>query len=100
MDLLKLMIELDILVLFGSGLYDAIYDRIRYLIYEESCSTDSINHNFERIRIDSYNSLPIEKSLTFHNVKILIKSVVNKNENNYYYDIFFKKSSYEDKSNT
>ena len=53
--------------------------------------TDSINHNFARIRIDSYNSLPTEKILTFHNAITLIKSVVNKNENNYYYNIFLEK---------
>ena len=35
--------------------------------------TDNINHNFARIRINSYNSLPIEKALTFHNVRIFIK---------------------------
>ena len=57
--------------------------------------TDSINHNFGKIRIDSYNSLPIEKILTFHNVIILIKSVVNKNENKYYYNIFLEKGSYK-----
>ena len=39
----------------------------------------SINHNFARIRIDSYNSLAIEKTLTFLNIVILIKSVVSKN---------------------
>ena len=50
--------------------------------------TDSINHNFGKIRIDSYNSLPIEKILTFHNVIILIKSVINKNKNHCYYSIF------------
>ena len=49
--------------------------------------TDGINHNFGRIRIDSYNSLPIEKILTSHNVIILIKSVVNKNGNHCCYDI-------------
>ena len=76
------------LVLFGPGWYDAIYNRIRYLISEKSGITDSINHNFARIRIDSYNSLPIEKTITFHNAIILIKSVVNKNENNYCYNIF------------
>ena len=62
--------------------------------------TDSINHNFARNSIDSYNSLPIEKSLTFHSVIILIKSVVNKNRKDYYYDIFLEKGSYKDKSNT
>ena len=42
---------------------------------------DSID--FARIRINSYDSLPTEKVLTFHNVIIFIKSVVNKNNNEY-----------------
>ena len=42
------------------------------------------------MRSDSYNSLLIEKVLTFHYVIILINSVVNKNENNYYYNIFLE----------
>ena len=88
------------LVLFGPGWYDAIYNKVRYLISKKSGSTDNINHNFPRIRIDSYNSLPLEKILTFHNVIILIKSVVNKNENNYYYNIFLEKRLYKDKFNT
>ena len=71
--------------------FDKICDSIKYLISEKSSITDSINHNFARIRIDSYNSLPIEKMLTFHNVIILIKSVANKYKNNYYYNIFLEK---------
>ena len=66
------------LVLFRPERYNAIYDKIRYLISEKSGITYSINHNFARIRIDSYNFLPLEKTLTFHNFIILIKSVVNK----------------------
>ena len=77
-----------------------ICDKIKNLISEKSGITDSINHNFGEIRIDSYNSLPNGKILTFHNVIILIKSVVNKNKNNYYYNIFLEKGSYKDKSNT
>ena len=69
------------LVLFCSGLYDVIYDKIKYLISKKGYVTISINHNFARIRIDSYNSLPIESTLTIHNIIILIKSVVNKNQN-------------------
>ena len=49
------------LLLFGTKRYDAIYDRIRHLISEKNGVTYSINPNFARIRIDSYNSLPIEK---------------------------------------
>ena len=41
----------------------------------------SNKHSFARIRIDSYNSLPIEKTLAFHNVIILTKSLFYKNEN-------------------
>ena len=71
-----------------------------YLISEISAITDSINHNFAGFRIDSYNSLPIEKILTFHNVLIPIKSAVNKKKNEYYHNIFLEKVSYKDKSNT
>ena len=88
------------LVLFGPGWYDAFFNRIKYLVRKKSGITDNINHNFARIRIDSYNHLPIEKTLTYHNVIILIKSVINKNENNYYYIIFLEKTSCNDKSNT
>ena len=60
-----------------------------------------VNHDFARIRIDLYNFLTIEKTLNFHNIIILTKSVVNKNENNnYYYNIFLEKGLYKEKSNT
>ena len=75
-------------------------DKIKYLISKKSGITDSINHNFGKIRIDSYNSLPIEKILTFHNVIILIKSVVNKNKNNYSDNTFLEKGLHKDKSDT
>ena len=88
------------LELFGPKLYNAIYDRINYLVSKKSDAKYIINHNFARIRIDSHNSLPIEKTLTFHNVIILIKSVFIKNKNNYYFNIFLEKSLYENKSNT
>ena len=46
------------IVLFDNGLFDKICVKIKYLISEKSGFTDSINHNFGKIRIDSYNSLP------------------------------------------
>ena len=93
---IKIYDEIRYLVLFGSWWYDEIYDRIKYLISEKCSNTDSTNHNFAIIRIDLYNSLPIEKILTFHNVKLL----VNNNNNHYYYNMFLGKGSYEGKSNT
>ena len=59
-----------------------IYDVIKYLMSGKSGITDNVDCHFERIRIDSYISLPIEKILTFHNVAILIKSVANEPKSN------------------
>ena len=77
----KIHNKIRYLILFHYSYCDKICDRIKYLISEESALMDSINHNFGKIRIDSYNSLSIEKILTFHNVIIVIKSVVNKDKN-------------------
>ena len=81
--IIKIYDGIRYLVLFDHGWFDKICDNIKYLISKKSGITDSIYHNIARIRIDFYNSLPIEKILTFHNVMILIKSVVNKNKNEY-----------------
>ena len=62
-------------------------------------TTDNIGRSFARIRIGSYNSLTIEKIQTFDNVILLIKSVVNEQQINYY-NIFLEKGLYKDKSNT
>ena len=43
--------------------------------------TYSTKHNFEKIRTDSFNSLPIEEIMAFPNVTILINPDVNKNKN-------------------
>ena len=80
------------LVLFGSEKYDFLYNRIRYLIGVKIGITYVISHNYAKIKVDSYDSLPLEKAMTFHNVIILIKSVFNKNENIYYYNIFLEKA--------
>ena len=82
------------LVLNASKIENAIYTSIRYLISEKKQITDSINHKFARSRIDSQNSLLIEKALAFHLI-ILIKSVVNKNKNDYCHNILLEKGSYE-----
>ena len=87
------------LVLFDFGLLDKICDKVKYLISKKSGITNFINYNFVKIKIDSYNYLPIKKILTFHNVIILIKLIVNKNKNKYYYYIFLEKGSHKYKSN-
>ena len=80
--LIKVYDGIRYLVLLGHSWYDEICNSIKYLVSENSGIINSTNHNFARIIIDSYNSLPIQKILIFHNVIILIKSVGHKNENN------------------
>ena len=84
MDLMKFMMELDIYYyLVLDGMLQFLIG-LNVLWLKKSSITDSTNHNSARIRIDSYNFLPIENTLTFHNVIILINSVTNKNKNNHY----------------
>ena len=66
------------LVLFGSEKYDFIYSRIKYPIGVKSGITYVIFHSYGKIKVDSYDSLPLEKTMTFHNVIIVIKSVLIK----------------------
>ena len=70
--------ELRYLVLFSREKCDAIYIRIRYLISQNSSITFVFPHHYARFRIDLYDVLLLEQTLTFHNVIILIKLVLNK----------------------
>ena len=83
------------LVLLGSEKYNSIYNRIKYLISIKSGITYIISHNYAKIKVDSYDSLPLEKTMTVHDVIIIVKSVFNKDKNNYYNNIFLEIASYE-----
>ena len=83
------------LVLFRSEKYNSIYGRIRYLISVKNGITYIISHNYATIKVDSYDSLPLEKTTTLRNVIMLVKSVWNKGKSNYYYNIFLEKASNE-----
>ena len=77
--------------LFGSEKYEAIYKGLRCFVSLKSGITYIFSLYFAEININSYDSLPIEKILTLHNVTIHIKSVLNKDKNHYYYNTFFEK---------
>ena len=81
---IKIQDRIRYLALFDYGWFDIICGKIKYITSKKSGVTDSTNHNF---------GWPVEKILTFRNVVILIKSVVNKNKNEYNYDIFLAKSN-------
>ena len=69
------------LVLSVPEKYDAIYNRIRYLISKKSGITYGISHNYARIKIDSHDPLPLQKTLSIHNDIILMKLVFNEDQN-------------------
>ena len=77
---IKIHEKIRYLVLFDYSYCDKIWDKIKNLISEKSGITDSINHNFARIKIDSYVSLPIEKLLILHVIVLTQSAVKNKNE--------------------
>ena len=68
------------LVLFGPEKYDAIHNTIGYLIIQKSGITYVFTHNYEKIKIETYNFLTLKETLTLHNVIMYIKSVLNKNK--------------------
>ena len=82
------------LLLFKNEKYDSIYDRIRYLIIVKRHYIYNF-YNYATIKVDSYDSLPVEKTMTFRNVITYVKSVWNRDKNNYYCNIFLEKGSYE-----
>ena len=46
-------------------------------------------------KLISYDFLSLEKLISFHDVIILIKSVLDKDQNHHYYNIFLEKSLYQ-----
>ena len=83
------------LVLFSLQKYDAIYSRIRYLISQKSSITYVSFHYYVKMKVDSYDFLPLEKKLSLQKVITHIKSVLYKDQDHYYYNIFLEKCYYQ-----
>ena len=80
------------IVLLGGEKYDFIYKMIRYLIGGKSIFMFIISdNNHAKIKVDSYDPLPVEKALTFNKIMMIIKPFFHKSNNSYYYKIFLEK---------
>ena len=77
------------------GKCSEIFNRIRCFVRAKNGITYAFSRNYARIKVDSYDSLPLEKTLTFHNATIHIKSTLNKDRIHYNYKIFLEKDLYE-----
>ena len=56
----------------------------------KSGTTYVFSHNYAGIKVDSHDCLRLEKTLTPHNVIIHTKSVLNKDQNHYHYNMFLE----------
>ena len=65
MELDKIYDGTRYLTLLGTKKYDAIYNKIRYLISLKSGVTYILSHYYPKIKVDSYDYLPIEKNIDF-----------------------------------
>ena len=83
------------LVLFGPEKFDTIYNRIRYLTGQKIYITYAFSHNYAKIKMVLYDSLPLGKKFTLHNVITLIKSLFHKDQNRFYYNVFLEKCLYQ-----
>ena len=70
---------------------DATYDWIKYIISGKVVLYMLSVIILQKIKVDLSDSLHLEKTIIFH-VITLIKSVFNKDKNNYYYNIFLVKN--------
>ena len=93
------------LVLFVCEKDGFIYNRIRYVTSVKSDIRYVISHNYPKIKVYWYNSLPLEKTVTFHNVIVVLKSfnllsfficsVISQDNSSNYCKLLFQKASYE-----
>ena len=83
------------LLLSGPQKNNGIYNRIRYPINQSHSITYIFCHNYAIIKIDSYASLSLGKTLILDNVVILTKSFFNKSQIQYQYNTFLEKGSYQ-----
>ena len=54
------------LILLRGERYDFMYNMIRYLIGVKSSITYVVSHNYAKIQVDSFDSLPLGKTLPYN----------------------------------
>ena len=64
-DSLELMMKLDIQYYLELKKYNFIYNKMRYLIGVKSAITYVCYHNYAKIKVDSFDILPLENTIDF-----------------------------------
>ena len=79
---------------FQSQNSDGTFDGMRYFIRLKSNISSVYSHN-TKTKIDLDDDLPLAKTITMHNIVLLIKSAFNEYYNQYHYQVFLEKYSYK-----
>ena len=83
------------LVLFGPEKCNTIYNWIRFFISQKIGIIYGFSHIYARIKGDSYDCFVSKKTFMLQNITILIKSIFNIYQNQYYYNMFLAKCLYQ-----
>ena len=67
--------------------YEELWNKIRDLIRSKTKKSDKYDENYKKIKFNSDDKLPLNKTIEIHNVTIVVKAVFY--ENNKYYPQFF-----------
>ena len=94
LNLLRLiLVKIDEFIKVCDGTRYLALFRAAKFIGVKSGITYVFSHNYAKIKVDLFDSLPLEKTFAFRNVIIHIKSVLNKDQNHYYHNTFLEKCS-------
>ena len=67
--------------------YEGLWTKIRNLIRSKPDDSDYFDENYMKIKFNSDDDLPLYKTLEFHNMIIIVRTVFHKN-NKYYPQAF------------
>ena len=74
--------------------YEELWSKIRYLIRSITKNSDDYDKKYMKIKFNSDDDLPLNKTIDIHNATIVVRAVFHEN-NKYYPQVFFDKCLYE-----
>ena len=73
---MKSMQRLYTLALFGCKKFNAIFNKIKYLIRIKSSILYVVSHNYGKIKTELDDDLRIEEAFILHNIVLIIKFLI------------------------
>ena len=74
--------------------YNELWNKIRDLIMSKTKKLDEYDEKYKKIKFNSDDKLPLNKTIEIHNATIVVKAVFYEN-NKYYLQVFLDECLYE-----